>query len=98
MNIIDGKLISSKLKEEYRTRVANLKKKPYLVMIRIGDDAAAEIYTRLKGKTCLELGIPYSELKLNAEITQEELLKQIDELNNNDEVTAILIEIPIPHH
>jgi methylenetetrahydrofolate dehydrogenase (NADP+)/methenyltetrahydrofolate cyclohydrolase len=67
-------------------------------MIRIGDDAAAEIYTRLKGKTCLELGIPYSELKLNSDITQEDLLKQIDELNENDEVTAILIESPIPNH
>ena len=98
MNIIDGKLISSKLKEEFKNKIAGLKKKPFLVMIRIGDDAAAEIYTRLKGKTCLELGIPYNELHLNSDITQEELLKQIDELNNDDKVTAILIESPIPYH
>lgn len=98
MNLIDGKMISSRLKEQYKERVASLSRKPNLVMIRIGDDAAAEIYTRLKGKTCLELGIPYSELVLDKEITQDELLKQIDELNSNDEVTAILIESPIPHH
>ena len=98
LNLIDGKMISSKLKEQYKERVASLPKKPNLVMIRIGDDAAAEIYTRLKGKTCLELGIPYSELVLDKEITQDALLKQIDELNANDEVTAILIESPIPHH
>ena len=98
MNIIDGKMISSKLKTEYKEKVAKMSKKPYLVMIRIGDDVAAEIYTRLKGKTCLELGIPYSELHLNSKITQEELLTQIDELNNNKDVTAILIESPIPSH
>ena len=98
MKIIDGKMISSMLKEEYKKKVESLKKKPNLVMIRIGDDAAAEIYTRIKGKTCLELGIPSSELHLKADITQEELLQQIDELNNNDEVTAILIESPIPNH
>jgi len=98
MHIIDGKMISSKLKEEYKNKINELSKKPNLVMIRIGDDAAAEIYTRLKGKTCTELGIPYSELVLNQDITQEDLLKQIDELNANDEVTAILIESPIPQH
>ncbi len=98
MNIIDGKMISSKLKEEYREKIANMKMKPFLVMIRIGDDAAAEIYVKSKGKTCLELGIPYSELHLNADITQEELLSQIDELNADDKVTAILIESPIPYH
>ena len=98
MSIIDGKVISSKLKEEFRSKIDSLEKKPFLVMIRIGDDAAAEIYTRLKGKTCLELGIPYSEMHLKSDITQEELLKQIDDLNNDDNVTAILIESPIPYH
>ena len=98
MNIIDGKMISSKLKEEYKEKIAKMEKKPNLVMIRIGDDAAAEIYVRSKGKTCTELGIPYSELHLNSDITQEELLAQIDELNNDDNVTAILVESPIPYH
>ena len=98
MNIIDGKMISSKLKEEYKEKIAKMEKKPNLVMIRIGDDAAAEIYVKSKGKTCTELGIPYSELHLNSDITQEELLAQIDELNNDDNVTAILVESPIPYH
>ena len=98
MNIIDGKMISSKLKEEYKKKVEGLTRKPNLVMIRIGDDAAAEIYTRLKGKTCTELGIPFSEMHLNSDITQEELIKTIDDLNNDDEVTAILVESPIPSH
>ena len=65
MNLMDGKMISSKIKEEYKERIAKLKRKPSLAMIRIGDDAAAAIYTRLKGKTCQELGIPYVEYKVN---------------------------------
>ena len=98
MNIIDGRMISSKLREEYKERIASLTKKPFLVMIRIGDDAASAIYVRNKGNLCAELEIPYSDLHLKSDITQEELLKQIDELNKNDEVTGILIESPIPSH
>ena len=98
MNLLDGKMISSKLKEEYKSRVERLEKKPNLVMIRIGNDAAAALYTKMKGKVCQELGIPFTEYELNASITQEELLKQVEKLNNSEDVTAILIESPIPNH
>ena len=98
MNIIDGKMISSKLKEEYKAKIANMPKKPNLVMIRIGDDEAAAIYCSSKAKTCLELGIACSELHLNSDITQEELLSQIDMLNQDDSGTGILVESPIPFH
>ena len=98
MNLIDGKMISLKLKEEYRERIERLEKKPSLAMIRIGDDMAAALYTSLKAKTCQELGIPSVEYQLPATISQEELLAKIDELNKDDTVTAILVESPIPNH
>lgn len=98
MNRLDGKMISSKLKEEYKERINKMNKKPNLVMIRIGNDEAAKIYTRMKGQVCEELGIPFTEYELTSSITQQELLDKIDELNQNDEVTAILIESPIPNH
>lgn len=98
MNLIDGKMISSKLKEEYKAKIEKLKRKPNLAMIRIGNDAAAAIYTKLKGKMCEELGIPFAEYSLNSSITQEELIKQIKKLNEDESVTAILIESPIPAH
>lgn len=98
MVLIDGKMISSKLKEEYKEKIANLKRKPYLAMIRIGDDIAAGLYTKLKGKTCQELGIPFAEYNFNSSITQEELINQIEKLNKDENVTAILIESPIPSH
>ena len=86
MNIIDGKMISSKLKEEYKAKIEKMERKPNLAMIRIGDDMAAELYTKLKGKMCQELGIPYTEYSFNSSITQEE------------SITAMLIESPIPSH
>ncbi len=98
MNLMDGKMISSKLKEQYKEEISLLKRKPNLAMIRIGNDVAAALYTKLKGKTCAELGIPYTEYSLKEDITQEELLKQIDELNQDEQVTGILIESPIPVH
>lgn len=98
MNLLDGKMLSSKMKEEYRRKIEQMEKKPYLAMIRIGNDAAAALYTSMKGKTCQELGIPYMEYQLKAEITQEELLQEVERLNQDPEVTAILIESPIPSH
>ncbi len=98
MNLVDGKMISSKLKEEYKIKIQNLKRKPNLAMIRIGDDAAAALYLKMKGQTCQELGIPYTEYNFKASITQDELLEEVKKLNENPDVTAILIESPIPNH
>ena len=98
MNLIDGKMISSKLKEEYKERIAKMDKKPNLVMIRIGNDMAAALYTKMKSQTCQELGIPCTEYALNASITQQELVNEVKKLNADENVTAILIESPIPNH
>ena len=98
MNLIDGKMISSKLKEEYRAKIEKLERKPKLAMIRIGDDAAAALYTKMKGQICEELGIPFVEFNYKSSITQQELLDEIEKLNVDDEITAILVESPIPHH
>lgn len=98
MNLIDGKMISSKLKEEYKAKIEKMERKPNLAMIRIGDDMAAELYTKLKGKMCQELGIPYTEYSFNSSITQEELIEEVKKLNADEEITAMLIESPIPSH
>jgi len=98
MKLIDGKMISSKLKEEYKAKIEKMSKKPNLAMIRIGDDMAAELYTKLKGKMCQELGIPYTEFSFNSSISQEQLLEEVKKLNADESVTAMLIESPIPSH
>ena len=100
MNLIDGKMISAQIKDEVKAvkSIADLERKPNLAMIRIGDDVASAIYTRLKGKICQELGIPYTEYNLKSSITQEELIAEVKRLNADKEVTAILIESPIPAH
>jgi len=98
MELIDGKIISSKLKEEYKAKIEKLERKPSLAMIRIGDNAASALYLKLKAQMCQELGIASTEYTLKATITQEELISEIEKLNEDDTVTGILIESPIPDH
>ena len=81
MNLIDGKMISSKLKEEYKAKIEKLARKPKLAMIRIGDDAAAALYLKMKGQVCQELGIPFVEYNYKSSITQQELLDEIERLD-----------------
>lgn len=98
MVLIDGKYVSEKCKENIRERIKRLDKVPGLAVIRIGEDEASKIYVRLKNKMCEELGINFMEHHLNENITQEELISLIKELNNNDEVNGILLQSPIPYH
>lgn len=98
MVLIDGKYVSEKCKENIRERIKHLDKVPGLAVIRIGEDEASKIYVRLKNKMCEELGINFMEHHLNENITQEELISLIKELNNNDEVNGILLQSPIPYH
>lgn len=98
MKIIDGKMISEKLKKDIKERLLQVKRKPGLAVIRIGEDAASKIYVNLKRKMCEELGINFTEYHLDETIMQEDLLGLIHQLNANDEVTAILLQSPIPYH
>ena len=98
MNILDGKMIASMLKEEYKNKIQTLEKKPSLAIIHVGDDSAKNIYVRLKCKVCEDLGIPYTEFSYKDTITKEELFLEIDRLNNNDDYSGIIIESPIPKH
>ena len=67
-------------------------------MIIVGDDPASKIYVNLKKKKAQELGITSQVIEMNASVTEQELLDKIDELNNNKEVNAILVQLPLPAH
>lgn len=98
MKLIDGKIISQKVKEELKRKVSTLIKKPSLAVIRVGEDEASKIYIKLKQKMCEELGINFAEYHLKESIEQEDLLGLIHKLNADDETTAILLQSPIPYH
>jgi len=98
--IIDGKAISIKVREEWKQRVSKLKEKgilPGLAVIIIGDNPASQIYVRNKIKACHEVGI-HSELHdLPGDISEEMLLKTIRNLNVNPSINGILVQLPLPN-
>ncbi|MBO5178964.1 MAG: bifunctional 5,10-methylenetetrahydrofolate dehydrogenase/5,10-methenyltetrahydrofolate cyclohydrolase [Clostridia bacterium] len=98
MILIDGKMISQKIKNELKRKMSTLIKKPSLAVIRVGEDEASKIYIDLKRKMCEELGITFTEYHLKDNIQQEDLLGLIHKLNSDDETTAILLQSPIPYH
>ena len=99
--LIDGKLISAQIKEELKTEVAVLKEKgitPCLAVIQVGTDPASCVYVNNKKKACAYIGIESISYELDEQITQEELLTIIDELNHNELVNGILVQLPLPKH
>ena len=101
MEILDGKKVSAKVREDLKLEVDNLKKegiKPKLAVIMVGNDPASKVYVRNKNKACEEIGIEYEEFLLGEETTMEELLNVIDNLNKNQNIDGILLQSPIPKH
>lgn len=99
--IIDGKAISTAIREEIRTEVGNLKINnivPGLAVILVGDDQASKVYVKNKKKACEQVGIYSEEYVLPEDAAQQELLDIIDILNNNDNISGILVQLPLPKH
>lgn len=99
--IIDGKKISADIKEELKAKVAQLKEQGVegtLAVIQVGDDPASSVYVRNKKKACEYIGINSRSFELPEETTQEELLKLIEQLNEDDAVNGILVQLPVPAH
>jgi len=99
--IIDGKKLSGKLIEEIKKEVLNLKKdgKPIgLSVILIGEYPPSLIYVKNKEKRAKEAGINSEIIKYSTDITENEVLNKIKELNKNKEVSGILVQLPLPNH
>ena len=99
--LIDGKLISAQIKDECKEKVALLKEKGIevtLAVIQVGEDPASSVYVNNKKKACEYIGANSLSYNLKEDSTQEELLKLIDDLNNDDKVNGILVQLPLPKH
>lgn len=96
--ILDGKTLSKKILEEIKKEIPNLKRKPHLAVILVGDDPASRIYVNNKKKTAAEIGIKSTVIELPANTTEEALIKHITDLNNDDNITGILVQMPLPEH
>lgn len=99
--IIDGKLVSAKVKEQVRNEVAALKEQgitPGLAVIIVGDDPASRVYVNNKKKACADVGFYSEEYALPAQTSMEQLLGLIDELNTRKDINGILCQLPLPKH
>jgi methylenetetrahydrofolate dehydrogenase (NADP+) / methenyltetrahydrofolate cyclohydrolase len=98
--IIDGKKESAKLREEIKKDIADLKvqtnKSPGLTVILIGDFAPSQIYVKNKEKNSKEVGISSEVVRYPKDVTEAEVLKKIEELNKNNDVSGILVQLPLP--
>ena len=100
--IIDGKKIAQNLRDSLSEEIKELKsihnKVPGLAVIQVGNVAASSVYVKAKTKSALEVGIDVIDHHLDDKISQDELLKLVNQLNNQENVNGILVQLPLPNH
>lgn len=94
--ILDGKKLKEKILENLKQEVSKLDDKPTLCVIQIGDDTPSNIYINQKRKMCEFVGYNFIHEKLEENVSQDYVLNLIDKLNNDSEITSILIQMPVP--
>lgn len=102
MQILDGKLLSNKIKENIKSEVKTLKEEhevtPGLAVILVGDDPASHTYVKMKAKSCKEVGIYSITHEMPEDIKESEILDTIAMMNKNPNIDGILIQLPLPSH
>ncbi|MGP0566237.1 MULTISPECIES: bifunctional methylenetetrahydrofolate dehydrogenase/methenyltetrahydrofolate cyclohydrolase FolD [unclassified Nitrospina] len=100
MTLIDGKLVSSVIKDRVQAEVTELKNKtgkvPGLAVVLVGEDPASAVYVKNKNKTCEKMGFQSLSHNLPAETDEATLLKLVSDLNSDDSVHGILVQLPLP--
>jgi methylenetetrahydrofolate dehydrogenase (NADP+)/methenyltetrahydrofolate cyclohydrolase len=96
--LLSGKTFADAIKQEVRDEIGGLGYTPGLTVVRVGEDPASAVYVGSKVRTAAEIGIRSEEIHPDATITQDELLKIVDELNARDDVDGILVQLPLPKH
>lgn len=102
MKIIDGKNISNLIKEEIKVEVdqiiSNGERPPHLAAVLVGEDGASLTYVASKVRSCQKVGFNSTLVKLPVDILEKELLKKIQELNNDDNIDGFIVQLPLPDH
>lgn len=96
MQILDGKALSEEILDSLKSKARVLK--PSLTVISVGEDPASKVYIRQKKLACEKVGIDYQEICLPNDIKQHELIARIQELNQDQNVTGLIVQLPVPEH
>ena len=98
MQIIDGIKVANSLQAQLKEKILGLSFVPKLSVVLVGNNPASQIYVRNKKKKAEEIGINSSVIRLPNNVSENELIKTIEELNNDESVTGILVQLPLPKH
>lgn len=102
MQILDGKLLARQVKDELAketaAQIAAGGKVPHLAAVLVGDNPASQVYVRNKVRSCEQVGFHSTLIKKSVDISQEELLHIIHELNNDDGIDGFIVQLPLPAH
>ena len=98
MKIIDGKTLAENLRKNIANEVKQYSRPPGLAVLLVGDDPASQVYVRNKSRACVEVGFYSDQIHKSANITQEELLSEVQRLNENNNIDGILVQLPLPSH
>lgn len=102
MKILDGKHLSQQIIEEIAEEVKIMKndglRAPHLAAVLVGDDPASQVYVRNKVRSCEKVGFSSTLIRKDADITEEELLDIVEQLNDNEEIDGFIVQLPLPKH
>ncbi len=102
MELIDGKKIAAQVKEEIAAEVKQIKEKggktPHLAALIVGHDGASETYVAAKVKACAAVGFKSSEFRFEEDITEEQLLAEIEKINADEDIDGLIVQLPLPKH
>ncbi len=102
MQLVSGKEVSNKVKDDIALEVEKIKanggKVPHLAAILVGDDGASRTYVNAKVKACERVGFGSTLVKLDADISEADLLAEVQKLNNNTEIDGYIVQLPLPKH
>lgn len=98
MILLDGKRIKEEKFVELKKEISSLERRPGIAVIQVGNDSASNVYVKSKEKFGKELGCIFNHIKFDENTSEEDILKKIDELNNDNSIDGILVQMPIPKH
>jgi methylenetetrahydrofolate dehydrogenase (NADP+)/methenyltetrahydrofolate cyclohydrolase len=98
MAIIDGKAMSEKIRAEIKAKIAKLPRKPGLATVLVGENPASKVYVNMKNIACEKAGLHNEKILLDKEVSEEELIETIENLNSDPKIDGILVQLPLPKH
>ncbi|RZF62277.1 bifunctional 5,10-methylenetetrahydrofolate dehydrogenase/5,10-methenyltetrahydrofolate cyclohydrolase [Sphingobacterium corticibacterium] len=102
MNLLDGKLVSAKIKEDIKNEAsaftAKSGRKPHLVAILVGNDGGSETYVASKMRNCELVGFESTNIRYHVDVTEDELIAKIKEINQDPNIDGLIVQLPLPKH